>query len=258
MEIDVKLKTENLRRKIESYTRLKTSVKKMLDEKLGIISRFIKVGPGVVSPEKVRKTLGDVRSLLGIWVRDTETVKDWYELIDEIKGGLFPEDFEKETVLGFINEEKKDEEERILEKRDMDIESSDEINSIAAINQEINKRYRSLYPENLEKLDICYLPIGVIPHYCLVYKVLGPITYVISLTSNKKKEFIGHVIEKSRFFKGSTATYSLHQVPTSMALKMYVMPFDSKTEGNTILKECTEYLSTNIIIKTRKLCKRKK
>lgn len=243
---EVKSRIEKLKLSIESYGKLKNGIKKSISEKLITVLRYIKHGPGIVNQDIASRSLGDVKKYLGVWVKDTEVVGDWCEEINLIKQELFPP---KNELLSDVLEEKLEEEKKILEKRDIAIESKEVIDKPVV---EMERRYRVLFPESLEKLDVVYVPIGVIPHYCIVYKVVGDITYVLSMTSNKNKEYTGHLIEKSRFWSGSTAIFSLHQIPTRLAMSMYVMPFDSKSEGNQILRECTEFLTKNILIKTRR------
>lgn len=252
---NIKTRVESFKRVVESYGKLKNSIKKNISEKLGETVRYLEMGPGVVSPERVSKYLSDVKSLIGVWVRDSEILKDWYSEVEEIRNVLFPCTSQPTELNTFLKEDKKVEFDKRMEKRDLSIKTGDAIKSMEesrAELPEINRKYRSLFPEKLEKLDVCYLPIGVIPHYCIVYKVAGPITFVLSLTSNKKEEFFGHVIKRSRFFKNSTAVFALNQIPTDLAMSMYVMPFDSKSEGNLIIRECTEYLNKTVLAKLKK------
>lgn len=247
MNDEIKSKVERFKLSIESYGKLKNGIKKSIIGDLIEVLRYIKNGPGVVSSEKVSKCLGEVKSLLSVWVKDTSVLKNWYEEIDYIKDSILPESNE---LTKAIKNEKKEAEKEFLEKREYLLTSEEVLDK--PIGMDMPRRYRILFPESLEKLDVVYVPIGVIPHYCIVYKVVGDITYVVSMTSNKNKEYTGHLIEKSRFWSGSTAVFALHQIPTKLALSMYVMPFDSKIEGNTILQECTEFLTKNILIKSRR------
>lgn len=73
---------------------------------------------------------------------------------------------------------------------------------------------------------------------------------LISLTTDPES-FVGYKIEKSRFFKG-TAIYAIHQVPTALVMRKFVMPYDSKSELNKILSGCEDYFKTNILKRTYK------
>lgn len=41
-----------------------------------------------------------------------------------------------------------------------------------------------LRPETIERGDVAFLPIGPILHYCIVFKVVGEISFVLSITTS--------------------------------------------------------------------------
>ena len=127
---------------------------------------------------------------------------------------------------------------------------------------DLREKYLPMYierlrPETIERGDVAFLPIGPILHYCIVFKVVGEISFVLSITtSGEAKGFVGYQLERSRFFKG-TALYTLHQVPTALVNRKFVMPYDNKAELGRIFTGCEEYLKTNVLKRTYNKRKKK-
>lgn len=202
---------------LRDKTKLKNSIKCTIVNHLMYIDKFIQTGPGVISPAKVEEKLGIILDLSNIWVKDSE----FNEIFMNIKNTLmseylYPSISNKESIPETLE---------------------DEVHV-----PELNPRYiERLRPKNVERLDVSYLPIGPVSHYCLVYKVVGDVSFVIPFTTSGSDQFIGYDIEKSRFWRGKAA-FTLHQFPTSMVLSKFVMPYDHKLEANMIIKSCEKYI----------------
>ena len=94
---------------------------------------------------------------------------------------------------------------------------------------------RKLFKDiSIVKGDVTFLPIGPCCHYCIVYKVVDNIAYVIPITTTPDI-FNGYSISKSRFWRG-TAIYALYQFPIEIVIEKFTMPYDNKSELRSIFK----------------------
>lgn len=240
--------------KIRTSKFIKNNIKKELVESLEFISRFLLVGPGVTSPVVVKQKINRTGQLTKAWIRDVDLAKGILETIGMVKIKFLEPSETDDEATEIVKAEKVAQEVAEIrdipkKDRDMEAELKDYVNKVP-------KYVERLRPEKLEKLDISYLPIGPVPHYCMVYKILSDVTYVIPITSHGDM-FQGCPIEKSRFLKGKFI-YTLYQFPTSLVLSRFVMPYDARTEGTRVCKEISEYFKSSVIPKTRKQKKSKK
>lgn len=229
----------DIRKDINTQKNIKNEIKKKLLENLDEIIRFLVVGPGVVSPETTRTRCNRVIDLVKVWYKSPES-GSIMEKILEVK--------KKYVVVSIPESEEKEfsDLEREVMTKTKELEDK--------ISPELREKYLPLYierlrPNSIERGDVAFLPIGPILHYCIVFKVIGDISFVVSITTNTTEDFIGYKLEKSRFFKG-TAVYALHQVPTALVMRKFVMPYDNKSELIKILSECENYIKSNILKRT--------
>ncbi len=235
-----------IRKTLNDLKNIKSEIKKRILENLDEVIRFLIVGPGVVSPEMTRTRCNRVVDLLKVWYKSSDS-SSMIEKILEVK---------KKYVVVCIptdTPEQPPEEREVCSLEKEVINKSKELED--KISPELREKYLPLYierlrPSKIEKGDVAFLPIGPILHYCIVFKVVDDVSFVISLTTDPES-FVGYKIEKSRFFKG-TAIYAIHQVPTALVMRKFVMPYDSKSELNKILSGCEDYFKTNILKRTYK------
>lgn len=233
----------NIRKSVNDYKSIKNSIKKTITEGLDEMIRFLMVGPGVVSPEATRTRCNKVVDLVKIWYRDRDCVEKILDIKRRFISPALPADEEKPITQR--------EEEVVTKSKELE----------EKIPADLREKYLPMYierlrPETVERGDVAFLPIGPILHYCIVFKVVGEISFVLSITtSGEAKGFVGYQLEKSRFFKG-TAMYTLHQVPTALVTRKFVMPYDNKAELGRIFSGCEDYLKTNVLKRT--YTKRKK
>lgn len=239
----------DIRKSINNYKSIKNSIKKTITEGLDEMIRFLMVGPGVVSPEATRTRCNKVMDLIKIWYKKPED-RDCIEKILDIK-----RKFITPSLTAGDSEEKS-----ISQREEEIVTRSKELEE--KIPADLREKYLPMYierlrPETIERGDVAFLPIGPILHYCIVFKVVGEISFVLSITtSGEAKGFVGYQLERSRFFKG-TALYTLHQVPTALVNRKFVMPYDNKAELGRIFTGCEEYLKTNVLKRTYNKRKKK-
>lgn len=236
-----------VRKILSDFKNVRNEIKKRTLENLDEIIRFLTVGPGVVSPELTRTRCNKVVDLIKIWFKSHPNQGSMMEKVLDVKRKyvttLIP-DLSTTPSSPLIEEE--DSEISDIEREV--INKSKELGS--KISPELREKFLPLYierlrPDTIERGDVAFLPIGPILHYCIVFKVVGDTSFVISITTNSE-DFVGYKLEKSRFFKG-TAIYALHQVPTALVNRKFVMPYDSRSELNKILSGCEEYLKSNVL-----------
>ena len=201
-------------------TKIKNSIKCTMFNNLIYLERFVQHGPGITSPIKAEEKLDEIVELASVWIKDSEFT----------------------TLLNNVSLKLKD---YSVDKKTSTEESITEELSI------IPKYIERLRPKEIVKYDVSYLPIGPVNHYCLVYKVIGEVSFVIPFTTSGVDQFVGYDITKSRFWKGK-AVYTLHQFPTSMVLSKFVMPYDHKSEAMMIIKNCEIYIKSLLPKERRK------
>lgn len=239
----------DIRKSISDYKNIKNSIKKVITEGLDEIIRFLTVGPGVVSPEATRTRCNKIVDLIKIWYKNPED-RDCVERILDVK-----RKFITPSLTAGESEEKS-----ISQRKEEIVTRSKELEE--KIPADLREKYLPMYierlrPETIERGDVAFLPIGPILHYCIVFKVVGEISFVLSITtSGEAKGFVGYQLKRSRFFKG-TALYTLHQVPTALVNRKFVMPYDNKAELGRIFTGCEEYLKTNVLKRTYNKRKKK-
>lgn len=227
-DLDINECVKDLKDVLKSIT-LKNSIKSTMINDLDYILRFTSSGIGVVSPTKAEEKAKELKDLAKVWI-SSESLKSSIEaIVDKITRDHF--------LLADKKEELKEEK----------INSS--IVSPSLPPGTVSNRLSKLKPCDIRRLDVSYLYIGPVPHYCLIYKVIKDITLVIPMTTDTEN-FEGFEIKKSRFWKGK-AIYSINQFPTSVVKKGFVMPYDHRLEGNQIIKECEKFLK-EIFPKDRK------
>lgn len=200
---------------LKSKNKIKNTIKCTMFNNLIYLERYIQHGPGIVSPAKVEEKLDSTIELSTIWIKDSEFNSLLNSVSERIKNNNLVEE-----KVALDNEE----------------------NAVIIEEPPSIPRYiERLRPKEIVKLDVAYLPIGPVNHYCLVYKVIGEVSFVIPFTTSGVDQFVGYDITKSRFWKGK-AVYTLHQFPTSMVLSKFVMPYDHKTEAMLIIKNCESYI----------------
>lgn len=232
---------------VEDSKFIRNSIKRDITTSFNVIANFIKAGPGVVSIKIASDTINHASQLIGSWVTEKEGKKEILTVLDEIKEQYYISSVRKEEMKReekFISDREKESKE--LDKENIKLFGGDTRKEDIPFDDPTY--IRALRPSIIMKGDVSYLPIGPVQHYCLVYKVIGDVTYVIPITSNKA-DFEGKELSKSRFLKGK-AIYALHQLPTTLVRSRFVMPYDSKTEANQIIKETEEYIKQNILPRT--------
>lgn len=240
----------DIRRSVNNYKNIKNSIKKSITEGLDEIIRFLMVGPGIVSPEATRTRCNKIVDLIKVWYKNPES----RECIEKIL------DIKRKFISPTLTAEESEEKSSISHREEEIVTRSKELED--KIPADLREKYLPMYierlrPETVERGDVAFLPIGPILHYCIVFKVVGDISFVLSITtSGEAKGFIGYQLEKSRFFKG-TAMYTLHQVPTALVNRKFVMPYDNKAELGKILSGCEDYLKTNVLKRTYNKRKKK-
>lgn len=254
---ELKLELKNVSIKVENFKIPKNSIKSTLISNLETISKYLNSGYSLISSEVLKNDIKSIKNIIKAWIRNPELIKEIETFLTNFEE--FNLSVEKEPLKQYLIEEIRENKELMTENKLVSEKIEEELDDFKDKNLKIadyltsksSFRYKDLKPERLEKLDVCYLPIGVIPHYCLVYKVLGDICYVMSITTNSDSKYVGYDIKDSRFFKG-TVTFSLIQIPTSLAKKMFVTVYDSKSEGLKIMKEANKYFQSLIPTKRSK------
>lgn len=230
-----------IRKSLSEYKNVKNGIKKKVLENLDEINRFLLIGPGVVSPELTRTRCNKVVDLIKVWYRSLQDYNSIMEKIIDIK-----KTFVTPLVISELNPSSEKENNIVEEvKRDNTTEESSEEPIVSQKQVTLPSYVEKLRPDNIIKGDVAFLPIGPVLHYCIVVKSVGNYSFVIPITSNLT-DFVGYVIEKSRFFKGM-AIFTIVQVPTSLVKRKFVMPYDNKTELSNILSECDKYLKENVL-----------
>ena len=203
----------------------KNSIKVNILNSIDYLIKFIETSPGIIGTSKIEDKIAIIRSNI---------VSPWLSLekglIDEVRELL---DRYTDKYINLIPVE---EEECKIEDTKSELSLFPE-----QVTVQMPHRLKRLFIDVVPmKGDVSYLPIGPIHHYCIVYKVVGDVSYVIPLTTTTGI-FEGYTLEKSRFFKG-TAIISLSQFPTSLVSEKFVMPYDNKSEFRNICKTLEEQL----------------
>lgn len=209
LEIETGIKNEKLRQ----------SIKTNILNCFVCIKNYITLSPGVISPGKVENKVKEIREYVKVWIKNTDLTKKIESVLGEFEN----------RYIELIQEEDK----IIEEKQELinEVIGPVEIERPIALPNYTRKLLSEVDPI---KGDVSYLPIGPCSHYCIVYKVVGDISYVIPLTTTLGI-FAGYEISKSRFFKGM-AEHALYQFPTSLVKEKLTMPYDHKGELRCIFK----------------------
>lgn len=224
-------KLEEYIHKIRESKTLKNKYRTSILTDLDVVLRFLKTSPGIISPAKVDEKIELITvTLKNPWcqVLDSSLITDLTKLLANIRKDYILLEGEERVVAECPTERDKD----ILSLPEEDL--LDKGTVISAL----PKRILRLLDVDIQKGDVSLLPIGPCQHYCLVYKIIDDITYVIPITSTPGV-FVGYPITKSRFFKGM-AIFSIQQFPTALVRSKLAMPYDNKSECYAIFRAFEE------------------
>ena len=197
--------------------KIRHSIKVTILNALVYMKNFITSSPGVISSSKVEERIDEVYSLLKVWVTDSKILSEFKEIAtDYVDKYIELKDY-KEDML---------KEEKTAEEGDKKV-----INNTSPTPNYTKKLFKDI---SIVKGDVTFLPIGPCCHYCIVYKVVDNIAYVIPITTTPDI-FNGYSISKSRFWRG-TAIYALYQFPIEIVIEKFTMPYDNKSELRSIFK----------------------
>ena len=200
-----------------SSIKVKNSIKVEILNSIVYMKNYITTSPGIISPGKVEEKIKAVKSLLKVWVNDSKILSEFEELSKDYIDKyiyLIPE-MDKIKI-------NKEEEEEVKDQL---------ISEKSVIPNYTRKLFKGV---NIIRGDVSYLPIGPCCHYCIVYKVVNNVAYVIPMTTTPDI-FTGFQISKSRFWKG-TAIYALYQFPIDFVADKFTMPYDHKGELRDIFR----------------------
>ena len=224
-------KLEEYIHKIRESKTLKNKYRTSILTDLDVVLRFLKTSPGIISPAKVDEKIElIVVTLKNPWcnVLGSSLITDLTKLLVDIRKNYILLEGEERVVAVCPTERDKDllslPEEDLLDK--------------GTVISALPKRLLRLLNVDIQKGDVSLLPIGPCQHYCLVYKIVDDITYVIPITSTPGV-FVGYPITKSRFFKGM-AIFSIQQFPTALVRSKLAMPYDNKSECYAIFRAFEE------------------
>lgn len=198
--------------------KIRNSIRSKILNGFTYLKNFITLSPGILSPGKVEDKICEIKSYTTVWVKNEQLNKDISNLLLEYESRYL------EMIPDKVDEEKQELVKEIIGTTDIPTPAATLPNYVRKLLSEVDPI----------KGDVSYLPIGPCSHYCIVYKVLGDISYVIPLTTTPGV-FTGYKISKSRFFKG-IAIYTLYQFPTSMVKDKLTIPYDHKSELKEIFK----------------------
>ena len=207
---------------------LRSSIKTRILTDLDFILRFLKTSPGIISPVKAEdKIYSVITNLKNPWCSKSihpKTIESLESVLQDIK----------KSYIQFEEKSDKKTDDTLLDP------VADVIDSGTVIDTLPRRLSRLLVGVEIKKGDVALLPVGPCNHYCIVYKILGDITYVVPMTTTPGV-FTGYPLEKSRFFRGM-AIFSIHQFPTSMVSSRLTMPYDNKSECNNIFRALEDTL----------------
>lgn len=222
-------KIDNFCHKFKSgEIKVRHSIKVSILNDLIYLRNYITTSPGIISPAKVEDKIRELKSLLKVWITNSTILNEFNLLSNE----YIDRYIEMKNIT--VNPEK---------------DSSEE---------EDKKLYTAPIPNYTKKLlkniavirgDVSYLPIGPCCHYCIVYKIVDNIAFVIPMTTTPDV-FNGYQISKSRFWRG-TAIHAIYQFPLEIVEEKFTMPYDHKGELKEIFKSL-ELTIKNILPKERK------
>ena len=210
--------------------KIRHSIKVDILNSIVCMKNYITTSPGIISPGKVEEKIKVIESLLKVWVTDPKILSEFEEL-------------SKDYVSKYI--------ELVPENMDKIEASKEEVGDQLISEKSVipNHTRRLFKGVNIIKGDVSYLPIGPCCHYCITYKVVNNIAYVIPMTTTPDI-FTGFQISKSRFWKG-TAIYALYQFPVDFVADKFTMPYDHKGELKDIFKSLEKEFKS-ILPKERK------
>lgn len=217
--------------KIRESKTLKNKYRTSILTDLDVVLRFLKTSPGIISPAKVDEKIELITvTLKNPWchVLGSDLITDLTKLLANIRKDYISLDGEERVVAESPIERDKE----ILSLPEEDLLDK------GAVISALPKRLLRLLDVDIQKGDVSLLPIGPCQHYCLVYKIIDDITYVIPITSTPGV-FVGYPITKSRFFKGM-AIFSIQQFPTSLVRSRLTMPYDNRSECYAIFRAFEE------------------
>lgn len=219
---------------------LRNSIKARILTDLDFILRFLKTSPGIISPVKAEdKIYSVIANLKNPWCSksiDSSIIKTTEGILQDIKKSYIQ-----------LEEKPKKLDEVLLDP------VADVVDPVTVIDTLPRRLSRLLVGVEIKKGDVALLPVGPCNHYCIIYKILGDITYVVPMTTTPGV-FTGYSLEKSRFFRGM-AIFSIHQFPTSMVSSRLTMPYDNKSECNNIFRALEDTLR-GVLPKVKKKTKK--